>query len=179
MYQGLVLVDIRSRSMAQSCIPGVRVRRTAAGAPHRQELLHPQKAASRIQNSGAGMTLDESTGSALKKTVAPGPDWLLCRALAKPRVSFSPTGCPCPVVDSSRGAVPEKQRICHSVLDLPVSLIYTWYWALLELVVSASCVGNTSAIDCPEALCSPTRKAPLRQLFGTMVAMASSEPLCV
>ena len=28
------------------------------------------------------------------------------------------------------------------------------YWVLLELVVSASCAGSTSAIDCPEVSCS-------------------------
>ena len=49
MSQGLGLVDLRSRSMAQSCMPPVRIRRTAAGVPHRQELVHSQKAASRIQ----------------------------------------------------------------------------------------------------------------------------------
>ena len=41
VYQGLVLVDLRARSMIQTRMPRVRVRRTAAGAPRRQELLSP------------------------------------------------------------------------------------------------------------------------------------------
>ena len=44
--QGLVQVDLRTRSTAQSCTPRVCVRRTVAGAPHRQKLL-PQKTVSR------------------------------------------------------------------------------------------------------------------------------------
>ena len=47
VYQGLVLVDLRARSMTQTRMPRVRVRRTAAGEPRRQELLSPQKAPSR------------------------------------------------------------------------------------------------------------------------------------
>ena len=48
MYQGLVLVDLRVRSMTSSRMPHVCVRRTVAGAPRRQELLHAQKAPSRV-----------------------------------------------------------------------------------------------------------------------------------
>ena len=44
MYQGLVLVDLRALSMTQTRMSRVRVRRTAAEAPRRQELLSPQKA---------------------------------------------------------------------------------------------------------------------------------------
>ena len=47
MYQGLVVVDLRARSMTQMHMPCVRVRRTAAGAPRRQELRSPQKTPSR------------------------------------------------------------------------------------------------------------------------------------
>ena len=47
VYQGQVVVDLRARLMTQSRMPRVRVRRTAARAPRRQELLSPQKAPSR------------------------------------------------------------------------------------------------------------------------------------
>ena len=47
VYQGPVLVDLRARSMTQKRMPRVRVRRTATGAPRRQELLSPQKTPSR------------------------------------------------------------------------------------------------------------------------------------
>ena len=47
MNQGLALVDLRVRSMTQSCMPPAGVRRTAARPSRCQELLHPQKAPSR------------------------------------------------------------------------------------------------------------------------------------
>ena len=133
----------------------------------------PRKRRPAYKNSGAGMTLDESTRLALKKAVAPGPDWLLCRALAKTLVSFSPSGSPVPGGGFVSGSCSRETTYLSQRTRFTSSP--NLYWALLELVVSASCAGNTSAIDYPEAPCSPARKALSRQLSGTTVAMASSE----
>ena len=107
MDQGLVLVDLRARSMTQSRIPRVCVRRTATRAPVARNSLIPRKSRPADTNAHAGMTLGESTGLALKKAVAPGPDWLLCRAFANLSSPFPCLGRPCPAGVSSRGAVPE------------------------------------------------------------------------
>ena len=44
VYEGLVLVYLRARSMTQTRMPRVPVRHTASGTPRRQELLSRQKA---------------------------------------------------------------------------------------------------------------------------------------
>lgn len=52
------------------------------GHPSRQELLHPQKSTvPRTRTPTLRMAPDRSTGLALKKAVACGPDWLLFRGL--------------------------------------------------------------------------------------------------
>ena len=95
--QGLVPVDLGTRSMTQSCVPCVCVRCTTAGAPRCKNSSIPRTRRPADTNSDAGMTLDESTGLSLNKAVAPGPDWLLCRAFAKKTlVSFSPFWSPVP-----------------------------------------------------------------------------------
>ena len=127
-------------------------------------------------NSDAGMTLDESAGLALKKAVAPGPDWIPCRAFAGPLVSFSPLGSPVP-----RGGVVSgscSRDATYLSYRTRFTCFPNLYWALLELVVSASCAGSTSAIACPEASCCPGLKALSRQRSGTMLAEASSETPC-
>ena len=171
--QRLVLVDLRTRSLTQSCMPRVCVRCTAAGAPCLQKLLHPQKTPSRGHKLDAGTTLDESTGLALKMAVAPSPDWLLCRVFAKPLVSFSPFGPSMPRGGVVSGSCSRDAR--YMSYRTRFTSFPNLYWALLELVVSASCAGSTSAIDCPEVSCSPGQKALSRQLSGTMFLMASSE----
>ena len=90
--QGLVLVDLRTRSMTQSCMPRVCFRCTIAGAPATRNSSIPKQRRPVDTSSDDGMTLDESTGHYFKKAVAPGPDRLLSRAFAKPLVSFSPFG---------------------------------------------------------------------------------------
>ena len=95
--QGLVLVDLRIRSITQSRMPRVCVRRTGTGAPVVARISSiPRKRRPADTNSDAEMTLDESTVLALKKAVAPGPVWLLCWAFANPLLSFSPCGLPVP-----------------------------------------------------------------------------------
>ena len=130
-WTSLVLFDLRTRSMTQSCVPRICVRCTTAGGPRCQKLLYPRKRRPADTNSDAGITLDASTGLALKKAVAPGPDWLLCLAFSKPLVYFSPFGSPCPAGVSSRGAASEMRRTCHTVPDLPVTPIYNGLcWSL-------------------------------------------------
>ena len=89
VYQGLVLVDLRARSMTQKRMPRVRVRRTATGAPRRQELLSPQKTPSR----GHEFQRWNDLGRVDRSRPQEGSG-LLCRALAKPLVSFPPCGSP-------------------------------------------------------------------------------------
>lgn len=100
VYQELVLVDLRARLMAQSCMPHVFVRCIAAGTHlFARNFSIPEKRRPTDLNSNAGMTFGESTGLALKAAVAPGPDWLLCVALANlssPSLRVSllfPAGC--------------------------------------------------------------------------------------
>ena len=97
--QGLVLVDLRTRSMTQSRMPRVCIRRTAAGGLVARNSSIPRKRRPADANSDAGMTLDESTGLALMKAVAPGSDWLfsgpLRNLLSPPRFGGhrTPRGC--------------------------------------------------------------------------------------
>ena len=110
----LVVIAIRLRERKNACTRGWcwltcapdrwhsrACRVSASVAPQQGHLIArnssiPRKRRPAYKNSGARMTLDESTGFALKKAVAPGPNWLLYRALAKPLVSFSPSGFPVP-----------------------------------------------------------------------------------
>ena len=121
--QGLVLVDLRTRSMTQSRMPRVCVRRTAAGAPHRQELLHPQKTPSRGHKLRRRDDPGRVDGSCPHEG---GGTWFRLasfRAFAKPLVSSPFGGSPYPAGVSSRGAIAKMQRTCHVVPDLPVSPI--------------------------------------------------------
>ena len=120
------------------------------------------------------MTLDKSMGLALKNAVASGSNWLLSQAFVRPLASFSPCGSPVPHGDVVSGSCSRDATYlsCRTRFTSFPNL----YCALLELVVSASCVGRISAVDCPEASCSPARKALSRQLSGTMFVMFSSEP---
>ena len=74
VYQGLVLVNLRSRRWhSRAC------RVSASVAPQQGYLIArnssiPRKRRPAYKNSGAGMILDEWTDLALKKAVAPGPD---------------------------------------------------------------------------------------------------------
>ena len=66
------------------------------------------------------MTLDESTGLVLKKMVAPGPEWLIYRVVAKSLVSFSPCGSPVRRGGVVSGSRSRDAMYCHIVPDLPV-----------------------------------------------------------
>ena len=82
----------------------------------------PQHGRPAAANVDGGITLAESTGLALRNAVAPGPDWLCRRALAKHLDYFSSCGLPCLAGSSSRReAGPVKRRISHDGLGLPAS----------------------------------------------------------
>ena len=153
----------------------------ASVAPQQRHLVArncsiPRKRRLADTSSDAGMTLDKSTCLNLKKSVAAGPAWLLCRAFAKHLVSFSPFGSPVP-----RGGI-VSGSCSRDAMFLSYRSRFTsfpnLYWALLELVISASCAGSTSAIDFPQVSCSPGRKTLARQLSVSTFAIASSETPC-
>ena len=168
-----MLVYVRTRSITQSRMSRVCVCCTTAEAPRSQELLHPQKTPSRGHKLRRWDDPGRVDGSHPREAVAPGPDWLICRDLAKPLVSFSPCG-PCGGVVSESCS---RDATCLSYRTRFTSFPYL-YWALLELVISASCAGSTSTVDCPETSCPPTQKTLSRQLSSTRFAMAFSETPC-
>ena len=75
----------------------------------------------------------------------------------------------------SRGAVPEKRRICHSVPDLPASPICTGLCLSLSIRrrVLAICSQSTAVRHLVLLL-----ERLSRQLSGTMFAIASSDTPC-
>ena len=177
MDQGFVLVDLCTRSMAQSCVPRACVRSTTAGAPRCQKHFHPQKTSSRGYKLQRWHDPGRVDGSCLQEGSG---TWSRLASLLElcetSRLLLPHLGHPCPTGVSCRGVVPEMRRACHTVPDFPVSPICIW--AMLELMAPSSCAGSTSAVDCPEISRCPGLKALSRRLSGTMFAMASSEPPC-
>ena len=148
--QGLVLVDLRARSMTQSCVPRVCVRCASAGSPRCQK-LRPQKTLSRgyktrrWDDSGqVGVLPSRRQWHLVPIEFFAGP----LRNLSSPS---SRSGHPYPAGVSSRGAVQEMRRTCHTVRDLPVSPIcIRLCWSLWFHVLAA--LQQSTALRYPAVL---------------------------
>ena len=154
--QGLVMVDLRTRSMIQSCMPRVCVRCTTTGAPRRQQRLHPQKTSSRGNKLRRWDNPGRIDGSCPQEGVGAWSRWVslpglfeTSRLLLHVWVTRAPRGCRLGEL-FQRTYLSYRTRFTSS-LNL--------CWALLELVVWALCAGRTSAICCPQVSFSPGRKA--------------------
>ena len=142
-------------------MPRVCIRLTAARSPRRQELFPLQKTPSRVHKLRRCDAPRRVDGSRPQKG---GGTWS--------RLAYLPGLC-----ETSRLLLPvwvtrAPRRCCLGELfqRCYVPLIsYQLYqfpnvcWALLEIVVSASFAGSTSAIDYPEVSCSLLRMGLSRQ----------------
>ena len=141
-------------------MPHVCVRRSAAGHLVARNSSIRRKHRLADTKSDSWMTLDKSTGLALKKAVAPGSDWLLYRALGETSRLLLPVWV---------ARAPRRCRLgeLFQRSDVPVIAYPIWqfsnlHWALLEFDISASCVGSTS---CSKGSVPPAFRHDVRHGF--------------